>query len=281
MGPDARARALLAAGVAAGLVLAIAGLLAPGPMVDPPGGAMAVVNGVPIARADFDRALDAVESDRRNPVPEGDGERVLDRLIDEELLLQHALDLGLPRSDPRVRGQLVRAVVDLVVAEAEAEAPTDAALEAFYEREGSYFRRPERRRVARAFVRGTGTAARARAATIVEALRAGRVPLDRGDGAVPVPDAPLTRAKLEQYLGPTLAAAAMRLGAGSVSEPIPAAGGLHVLEIREVEAGGIPPFVEVREVVAGEYRRRRGEDALREYLAHLRAGATIAREPAE
>lgn len=277
MTPDVRARVLLAVGVVAGLGLALCGLLAPDPGEAPPGGAVAVVNGVPIARADLDRALDGLEADRRNAPPAGEAERVLDRLIDEELLLQHAIALGLPRSDPRVRGQLVRAVVDVVVAESEAEMPSDADLEAFYEREARYFARAGRRRVGRTFVRGTGAEARARAAEIAAALRAGRAPVDQGDATIPVPDALLPEGKLEQYLGPTLAAAALRLSEGAVSEPIVATGGLHVLEVREVEAGGVPPLPEVREAVEGEYRRRRGERALREYLESLREAAAITR----
>jgi hypothetical protein len=278
MAPDLRARTLLGTGVVLGLALAITGLLAPDPAAAPPGGAAAVVNGIPIARADLERALDAVATDRRSPAPPGEAERVLDRLVDEELLLQHAMALGLPRSDPQVRGQLVRAVVDLVVAEAEAAAPSEADLEAFYEQHQGYFRRPGRRRVERWFVRGTDAAARERAGGIVAALREGRPLIDGGDPTVPVPDSPLPEPKLEQYLGPTLARAAMRLGAGGVSEPIVATNGLHVLRVREVEPAGVPPFDEVRDAVADEYERRRGEDALRDYLGRLRGHATIVRE---
>lgn len=281
MAPDLRARVLLGAGVAGGLALALAGLIVPDPAAAPPGGAVAVVNGTPIARADLARALGGLEADRRSPAPAGEAARVLDRLIDEELLLQHAIALGLPRSDPRLRGELVRAVVDLVVAEAEADAPTDAELEALYASDAGYFARPGRRRVGRAFVRGTGAESRARADAIVRALREDRASLDAGDAAVPVPDALLPRTKLEQYLGPTLAAAAMRLGPGAVSEPIVATGGLHVLRVLEAEPDGVPPLAEIRDVVEGEYRRRRGEEALREYLGHLRDDATIVRADAE
>jgi len=202
-------------------------------------------------------------------------------LIDEELLLQHAMALGLPRSDPRIRGELVRGVVDVVVAEAEAEVPTDADLEAFYATDSGYFARSGRRRVARYFVRGNGSEQRARAEEIARALREGRPVVDDGDPTVRVPDALLPASKLEQYLGPTLAAAAMRLTDGAVSEPIVAVGGLHVLQVRAVEPGGIPPFEEVRDVVAAEYRRRRGENALRTYLAGLRDRATISRVDVE
>jgi len=276
MSKDGRARVLLGVGVALGLGLAVTGVLAPSP-ARPPAGVVATVNGTPIARADLDRALEALAQDRREPAPANESSRLLDRLIDEELLLQHAMALGLPRSDPNVRGQLVRAVVDLVVAESEADAPSDDDLRRFYEREGGYFERPEQRRVARVFVRGTGPEARARAATIAEALRSGRPSPDTGDPTVPVPDAWMPEAKLEQYLGPTLTAAAMRLAEHAVSEPIVATGGLHVLEVRGVQPGGRAVFEEVRDVVAGEYRRRRGEDALRDYLSQLRAEATIVR----
>jgi parvulin-like peptidyl-prolyl isomerase len=278
---DVRARLLLGVGVAAGLALALAGLLVPDAGMTPPGGVAAIVNGIPIAQADLQRALDAEAADRQDPAPPGEADRVLDRLIDEELLLQHALALGLARSDPRIRGELVRGVVDAVDAESDAEVPTDAQLQAFYAANASYFARSGRRRVARYYVRGSGPAERARAEQIATALRAGRPPVAAGAPTVPVPDTPLPQAKLEQYLGKTVAAAAMRLSEGSVSEPIPAAGGLHVLQILGVEPGGVPPLAEIREAVAGEYRRRRGEEALRAYLADLRAQSTIERAKVE
>lgn len=281
MTADLRARLLLGAGVAVGLGLAVAGLLVSDPAARPPGGMAAVVNGIPIAQADLHRALAAVEADRRTPAPPGEAARVLDRLIDEELLLQHAMALGLPRSDPRIRGELVRGVVDVVVAESEAEAPTDAELEAFYATDAPYFAQAGQWRVARYFVRGSGPEERARADQIARALREGRPLVDEGDPTIPVPDALLPQATVEQYLGPTLAAAAMRLTEGGVSEPIVATGGLHVLQVRDVAPGGVAPFAEVREVVEAEYRRRRGEEALRTYLAGLRDQATIERADVE
>ena len=94
-----RASVLLSIGSAVGLAVAAASLMeAPGDAALP-ADVVAKVNGVPVRRDDYLRAVAALASDRRNPLDDADRRYVLDRLIDEELFVQHALALGLfPRS---------------------------------------------------------------------------------------------------------------------------------------------------------------------------------------
>jgi parvulin-like peptidyl-prolyl isomerase len=271
-----RGNVALAAGVMVGLGLAMAGLVdEPLPIVGLPPGAAAVVNGHVIAADDLERAVAALDADRRTPVDEAERRRLLDRLIEEELLLQHAIDLDLVRRDPRVRGQLVAGVIEAVVAESEATEPTEEALRAFYDANHGYFMRPGRLRVRRHRVPGGDGEARARAERLTAALRAGKTPGAADETAVPIPDALLPLAKLQQYLGPTLTAAAARLEPGIASQPIAHAGAWHVLEVIEREPDVTPPFDEVRAAVREEARRRHGEEALRRYLDDLRRRALV------
>jgi parvulin-like peptidyl-prolyl isomerase len=247
----------------------------PFPVVGLPPGAAAVVNGHGIAAADLEQAVAALDADRRTPVDDAERRRLLDRLIDEELLLQHAIDLDLVRRDPRIRGQLVGGVIEAVVAESEATEPTEAELRAFYEANHGYFVQPGRLRVRRHRIAGTDAEARARAEGVTQALRAGQAPAPADETAVPVPDALLPLAKLQQYLGPTLTAAAVRLETGVASQPIAQSGAWHVLEVIEREPDVTPPFADVRSAVREEARRRQGEEALRRYLDDLRRRALV------
>ena len=282
----ARGSVLLAIGAGAGVALAATGLVASSVTRGRalPSGAVARVNGTLLRADDYARSLDALERDRRAGREPADRRLVLDRLIDEELLVQRGLELGLARQDARVRRDLTAAVIDAVVTEHEDGTPPDAELEAFYRRERDFFARPGRLRVRQLWCRADTAAdapsAEARARAAAASLRAGEdfagVRARLGDAEIaPLPDALLSPAKLLDHLGPTALRAALELEAGAVSDPVRSATGYHVLQVIEREAEWVPPREEVADEVVAEYRRRRGERALRAYLDGLRARAAV------
>jgi len=280
-----RANLLLAAGAAAGLALAAYEILRPaaiGGAVPP--GAVALVNGQPVPRDDYERAVDGVAADRREPVSDAERRRVLDRLIEEELLLQRGLDLGLARRDARVRSSLVTAVIDVVAAEAAARQPSADEIARFYAENRDYFAAPGRARVHQLLVRVAKSdddeKARARAAEAARRIRAGEdfaaVARELGDAPVaPLPDALLPPAKLREYLGPTASRVALDLPVGEVSDPVRSSAGYHVLRVLERDAGSAPPLADVEPEVRAELVRRNADRALRDYLAELRAHARV------
>ena len=282
----ARGSVLLAIGAGAGVALAATGLVASGVARGRglPPGAVARVNGALLRADDYTRSLDALERDRRAGREPADRRLVLDRLIDEELLVQRGLELGLARQDARVRRDLTAAVIDAVVTEHEDGTPPDAELEAFYRRERDFFARPGRLRVRQLWCRADTAAdapsAEARARAAAASLRAGEdfagVRARLGDAEIaPLPDALLPPAKLLDHLGPTALRAALELETGAVSDPVRSATGYHVLQVVEREAEWVPPREEIGDEVLAEYRRRRGERALRAYLDGLRARADV------
>ena len=106
-GPSSRrANWLLGLGAAVGLGAAAFGLLLPSEKTQTPlaEDVVAIVNGDMILRDDYLRLLAGFERDSRNPIDENIRQHVLDRMIEEELLVQRALDLGLAQVDrPRSR----------------------------------------------------------------------------------------------------------------------------------------------------------------------------------
>lgn len=283
--PEPRAVAWLALGAAAGLVCAALGLVDPGERRGGlPEGAAAVVNGVAIRVEEVERALRALESDRREPLGDGERRHVLERLVDEELLVQRGLELGLAQRDRRVRGDLVAAVIESVVAEADGAEPDAAEVAAFYDANAAYFAQSDRLWLEQVLVRGpparSDDEARERAALAAERLRAGdpieQVRAQLGDAPVaPLPADLLPLAKLVEYLGPSAARAGLALEPGGVSEPVRSAAGFQVLRLVERAAGATPPLAEVEEQVREELRRRAGDRALRAYLGELRERAEL------
>lgn len=278
---------LLACGAALGALLAGWGVLrgGSGPRSGAlPPGIVARVNGQLIRLEDYQRAVNGLAQDRRSGVDAEQRKLVLDRLIDDELLLQRALDLGLAHDDLRVRRSLTAAVIESVASEQEGVTPDDNELRAFYESDREFFTSPGQLRVRQIWLRAANaadaTVAQQRAQQAVERLRQGEdfatVKAAVGDKELaPIPDALLPVSKLGDYLGPSAIRTAMTLAPGEVGEPVRSNTGYHVLQVVERNAAEPAPFDSVKSQVLAEYRRRAADKALRAYLEDLRRQADI------
>ncbi|HEY3190956.1 MAG TPA: peptidyl-prolyl cis-trans isomerase [Solirubrobacteraceae bacterium] len=254
-----------------------------------PTDAAAMVNGSPIRKADLERALTALAADRRDPLGTAERRLVLDRLVEEELLVQRASELGLDRRDRDLRTRVVTAMVDAILADGTRPDPTPEQVAAFYGEHAATFAQPARLWVRNLEVRmregRSDDQAREVALRAAVRLRAGEdfaaVAAALGDPPVaPLPDGPLSPTMLREFLGPAVAHTALQLAPGAVSDPVQSAGAFHVLQAVERDAGTPPPLAEVEDDVRAEMRRRADDDALRAYLDDLRRRATIrVREP--
>jgi hypothetical protein len=220
-----------------------------------PSQAVARVNERLILRDAWLRAVAAVSSERRTPLTGADKRHIIERLVDEELLVQHGVALGLVERDRRLRGQLVQQVLQTATAANAGDDYSEAELQAFYAAHQDFFATPARLRVAAIRVGPDGR---------------------RHDFLPPVPDALLPPAELRTYLGPTLTQAAIELQPGESSAPIAHGAGHVVLEMLAREPGEAPPFAQLREQVRMEMQRRADEAAVRQLLEQLREDNRIA-----
>lgn len=282
-----RPRAILIIAAAIGLALAATAVVRPKQTPDVlADDVAAVVNGVPIEQAEYRRALAAVSSDANSPISGTDAEAVLDRLIEQELLVQRALELGFDQRDRTIRNTLITAMVQTIIADADSQTFSDEELRNFYEQNSAYFAPAARVRIRELRVPVTPNTpdetAREMAEAAVARLRLGEtfdsVASDIGTPPVaPVPDALLPVAQLRNYLGPTPARIASKLGAGEVSDPVRGGSAYHVIVTVKREASNPPPLESVRDTVVSEMRRRAGDRALRNYIDRLMANAEIQR----
>jgi len=275
-GTGRRGGRLLAIGASLGLAAALWGALGQPGLGRPDADAIATVDGVAIARADYERALASLAADKRSPLTTADARRALERLIDEELLVRRGLDVGLGTSDLAVRKSLVDAMVQFASAEAAGREPDETELRRYYAGRPELVQsEPELRvRVASFPSRDAAAVAAMRAA-----LHAGKdfdaASAASGAEAVFVPDTLLPAAKLADYAGPAVRDAAAALAPGDVAGPLDAGGVPTFVLLVERRAGTVPPFETVRELVAEEWRKRQTEAALDRYLAELRRKAKI------
>jgi hypothetical protein len=261
----------------AGLLVALASALGPLKRAQAlPGDAIATVDGRAIARTTFDRAIAALEADKRNPVTAGERRTALSRLVDEELLVRRALDLGLAEAEPAVRKALIDAMLQLATATAGGKEPPEAELRAFHAGRPTLFAGEPLVTIALA---GFPKEAAERAQRMAGLLRA-RVPFDKavaetGPDAMPAPPALTPLGNAGDYVGPTIRDAASWLAPGEVAGPLEVAGRVVFVQMIDRKTGERQAFEAVRGEVLEAWRRNEKDQALEAYLARLRAKAKV------
>lgn len=295
---EKRALRILALGALVGLALAAVGLLRDAEVAALPGFAVARVGDTLIAREDFLRLVTGYEEDTRHLSDATSRAHILERMIEEELLIQRAVDLDLTRLDRKVRGELVAILIRSVVADAEGREPDHATLTAHYEENRDYFTNPGRVRARQIFFRVRPVqspaalearrenrdvmeiAARARADAARKRILAGddwnAVASEFGDVEVaPLPSSLLPAKKLREYLGPTATRSTLALEVGAISVPVRSGMGIHIIQLLERARATTLPFDEIRDQVESDWRRRLGDRVLRSYIDDLRANADV------
>ncbi|MEH6551305.1 MAG: peptidyl-prolyl cis-trans isomerase [Pseudomonadales bacterium] len=274
-----RANLLLATGALIGIILAASGILQ-----DSTGQldkhTLANVNGKTISKAEYLGYIDRLEQEKRSPMTTADRRHVLDRMIDEKLLLDRGQQLGLPDSSAPVRKLIVQQVMQSAVSNVSAEQPSDKQLKQFYQDNIGYFTFPPRAHVRRLVFRNHAeSSAEQRATQAYQLLRAGGALSDAiamaDTDLLGLPGELLPRQKLLQYLGPSQTDKAFTLENGEISAPIADNGQYVLLIMLQRQDSQARPFDDIRELVISEYERRQGDQALADYLEDLREQANI------
>lgn len=270
-------RFLYLAGIVGGLALAALSALTGGGERPLPPGAVARVNDTPILRADLVRALKAVGAGKRQPLSEADKGQILQRLIEEELLVQRALSQNLAGSDPVLRSALVSAVTRDVIARSRARPVSPVLLRDYYYRNKARFARPARYDVRAVFF--PAAKARERMAAFDAALAGGadmQALLRRfGQANAPVPAGLLPLQKLQDYLGSAPASALKSLRTGAWSPWIETKDGFWRFYVLNRTPARTPSLQSIKAQVEAAFRDDRDDAALRAYLNKLKRGAHI------
>jgi parvulin-like peptidyl-prolyl isomerase len=277
--PDSAARRTLllsAAGAVIGLVLAFFALFtAKGTDADAvPPEDVALVNQRPILQSDFVTQTQLETGSTFTATSATERRKVLDEMIEEELLVQRGLEVDLAASDPDVRTALVAGVNLQVDAEVLAAPPDEAALERYFAQHRDRYAIDGAMDL-RDFICPNGTANDA-----VAALRTGTAPdavaarfglaeskrLGHGDNY---------DFGVKAKLGDRLYAAASGLTDGMASEPLEESGQIHILYM--VKRKPITPlsFAAARDTVWQDYQREARQRVERANLDYLKGRAEI------
>lgn len=278
---EKRAKRGLVMGALAGLVIAMLAAI-PDQREIGADGAIAKVNDRHIDRTEYAAAYQALVSDTISAPSLADKRMTLDRLIEEELLVQRGLEIGLLDGDRTVRKAVARAVIQFAIAQNDAAPISEEDLRNHYANNLARFTPADRLHVERIFIRASDDpqALAARLQAVRDALRQGKtfgdVAARLGDPILPpVPRTLLSRTKMIDYLGPELTRAASYLPAGSISDALKSENGWQFLYVVDNQPGTPPAFETVRTQIADSLQHQRDDEALRSYIDWLRARADI------
>ena len=250
--PNARRSLFLcAAGAIIGLGIAGLGLFtAQGTRTESvPAEDVALVNQVPILMSDYVQQIRALYDVPLSQATPAQRRQVLGDMIREELYVQRGVELGMQSDTIEVRTALVGAVEAQSAADATMAQPSEVELRAWYDQHSNLFANEGVIAVAdHVLPRGASPAAVAAAVTALRAGKAGAVPLS---GKMIDGEEFYFAAKI--HLGDQLFAAAIRLAAGRVSDPIILSDGIHILVVKSNQPPMPQPFDRIRDRVLASY----------------------------
>ena len=102
---------------------------------------------------------------------------------------------------------------------------------------------------------------------------------DSDESILQVPDTLMNLSKLREYIGPSLMQIDRNLQEGEFSSPKKVSEGYKIILVLERRDAFPPDFDQIRDRVKSEYKKRKDDEALRDYLNSLKKWYEIERHP--
>jgi parvulin-like peptidyl-prolyl isomerase len=194
---------------------------------------------------------------------------IRERLIDEELLIQRAIELDLVRNDSLVKGNLIQTMFQYIVNSNELVDPSETELREYFNKEKDYFSSGKRYKLKNYTFRNLSDAETARNLLNQSNLE-NFLKLVETENAIDLPNVFLTPQKIRDYLGPKVLEELPNLEKGDFS---------NIFEINQVPSIVIcidilpdknPKFEEIIEQIKNKFIRDREDNLVKEYIENLR-----------
>jgi parvulin-like peptidyl-prolyl isomerase len=258
-----------------GLILILVGSNTRFNLTNYPPDTLVTVNGYPITKSALRNAEKRIQSNSSDPMNPDDRELLLQRLIDDELMLQHAEDLGIFTTDPGIRKLLVRSSVDSIIEDSRSKPISDEQLRTFYEDHKSVFQRPSRLQLKVASFSNPEMAKDTRELIKKEVPFELALAETKTGELINIPSSLLPEHVLRRYLGSKLTAVALSLSENQISSPITIDEFTYLIYLLAKEPEQQLSFDDSYLQVNSEYRSRNRQNALTSALIQLRKDADI------
>tara|TARA_E500000331_G_scaffold256631_1_gene247308 strand:+ start:41 stop:898 length:858 start_codon:yes stop_codon:yes gene_type:complete len=227
--------------------------------------------------------LEGLAKDKRSPMTQSDKEYVLERMIEEELLIKRALDLGMLDNNPMARGTIVQQMIKTIISENQRYEVTEEELKRFFEQNTGFFTKSSRLRIRQIYFSEEDF----KELTFEESYKAYDLLLEGKSfdevskfgsiSALKIPNSLMTLSKVREYVGPSIMNIASSLAPGSFTQPIKVSGGYKIIYLLEKEIADKPTFNRIKDSVLAEFLKRRDDNSLREYLDNLKKWYDVSR----
>jgi len=240
-----------------------------------PNDVVATVNDKIIPSERYQTVIQLIENDKRDGLTEIDRKMALERIIEEELLVQYAYQNGFLEADDLLRKSIVRSVVDSIVEQSISVIPDKNILRDFYQDNLPVFTLDEQYRIVilSSQDRSDITAAKQiwqqsydiqKLENEIESIR-----------QLEIPSGFISKLRLGTLIGPLLREVVLSIRIGETSKPIETIYGYSIVTLIDKKNKIVPEYSEIQEVVLQEFRRRQREDILDELLIDLKRQSDI------
>ena len=231
--------------------------------------AIARVGEKEISRQRFEEIIKVLDDQRNSELTLEKKNLIRERLIDEELLIQRAIELDLVRNDSLVKGNVIQTMFQYIINSNELVEPSEAELREYFSKEKNYFSSGRRYKLKNYTFRNLNDAE-----TAINLLNQSDLEsflkLVETESAIDLPNVFLTPQKIRDYLGPKVLDELPSLEKGGFS---------NIFEINEVPSIVIcidilldnnPKFEEIDELIKKKFIRDREDSLVKEYIENLR-----------
>ena len=231
----------------------------------------------------YEMQLEGLANDKRSPLTNEDREYVLERMIEEELLIKRAIDLGMLENNPMARGTIVQQMIKNIISEGSRTEPEEKELIKFFEENIGFFTKANRLRVRQVYFSevdfGDKVLKEAKNAftRLLEGETFEQVALSGSNSPLKVPYTLMNLSKVREYIGPSLMREAQLLKPGQFSEPKKVSGGYKIIYLVDREDATQPEYSNIRSSVLSEFSKRRDDQSLRTYLDNLKKWYDVSR----
>ena len=240
-----------------------------------PDNVAAVVNDKIIPSERYQTVIQLIKNDKRDDLTDNDRNMALERIIEEELLVQYAYQNGFLEADDLLRKSIVRSVVDSIAEQSISVIPNEKTLRDFYQDNLPLFTIDEQFRIV---ILSSQNGSDINAGKIIW-QDSYDIPLLMNEiGSIKkleISSDFISKYRLGTLIGPLLRDVVLSLKLGETSEPLETIYGYSIVTLIDKKGRVIPDFKEINEIVLQEYKRRQRETILNDLLSDLKRQSDI------
>ena len=240
-----------------------------------PDNVAAVVNDKIIPSERYQTVIQLIKNDKRDDLTDIDRKMALERIIEEELLVQYAYQNGFLEADDLLRKSIVRSVVDSIAEQSISVIPNEKTLRDFYQDNLPLFTIDEQFRIV---ILSSQNGSDINAGKIIW-QDSYDIPLLMNEiGSIKkleISSDFISKYRLGTLIGPLLRDVVLSLKLGETSEPLETIYGYSIVTLIDKKGRVIPDFKEINEIVLQEYKRRQRETILNDLLSDLKIQSDI------